>query len=81
MNAPAVAALVGLGAIGLYAIGSAAVAHKRAIRAGEMPTHVPEEYDSSVAQDLVAFTASMVVFVAVCSQTPVMISEVQEMLR
>jgi hypothetical protein len=81
MNTTAAIALVGLGAIGLHAIGSAAVSHKRAIGKGELPTHVPEDYGSTVFEDLVAFTASMVMLGVVFDQTPAMITQAQELMR
>ena len=63
------------GTIGFYVIGSAALEHKRAIQAGELPTHIPDDYQSSPTEDVVAFTAAMVMLGVVFNQTPAMIAE------
>jgi hypothetical protein len=65
------------GTIGFYVIGSAAIDHKRAIQAGELPTHIPEDCESSTAEDLVAFAISMVALGVVFDQTPALITEVE----
>jgi len=67
--------LAGFGAVGLYAIGSAAVEHKRAIAAGEPPTHEPAEYSSSTVDDVLAFTASMVMLGILFDQSPALVAE------
>jgi hypothetical protein len=69
------------GTIGFYVIGSAAIDHKRAIQAGEPPTHIPDDYESSTAEDLVAFTISMVALGVVFDQTPAMITEVEAIFQ
>jgi hypothetical protein len=69
------------GGIGLFVLGAIAVEHKRAIQGGELPTHLPEDYESSIAEDLIAFTASMVMLGIVIDQTPAMIAETEAMFQ
>lgn len=80
-NPTAALLLAGLGTVGLYAIGSAAVEHKRAIAGGELPTHVPDDYESSTVEDLIAFTASMVMLGIVFDQTPAMIQQAETLFQ
>jgi len=81
MNPTATLALAVGGAIGLYVLGSMAVEHKRAIQAGELPTHVPADYESSPAEDVIAFAASMVMLGIVIDQTPSLIEQTEAMFR
>ena len=81
MNRAAAVMLAGFGAIGLYAIGSAAVEHKRAIAAGELPTHLPEDYESSATEDVVAFAAAMAMLGIAFDQAPALAQQSVALFR
>jgi len=81
MNSFAAFMLGACGTIGFYVIGSAAIDHRRAIQAGEQPTHVPADYQSSPADDVVAFTVAMIMLGVVFDQTPSMIAATTSVIR
>lgn len=70
--APAVL-LVGLGGIGLYALGRTAVEQRALTRAGFRQTD--DEGDSRLSEDLVAFAVTMTMIGVVFQSTPALLDE------
>jgi hypothetical protein len=72
--------LVGLSAIGLHAIGSEAVEHRRLIRSGQLAPMREADYENyggTVAEDLVTFGIALAAAGVVLSQTWPMIDQVR----
>lgn len=74
-------ALASIAGVGLYAIGKEAVAHRKAIRGGEPPTHVPAGFTSSVADDIVAFVAGTTAVGVLLTQLPALYDSAKAMLK
>lgn len=70
MNDVAAFTLAGLGAVGLYALGSAATEHRQLVQAGGIDLDAAADaYESSVAEDVIAWSATMVMLGILIDQT------------